>query len=245
MIDFADEEFSVEAQWAKLATLVRRLQDRFLLFLLICFSGAIAFLNLFVLFLLFFSFEAFYKSFVPDISKRRYFLLTLTQTAHALVKYMHRNWTACVHSKTTFLSICFQEEMARLQENIEKLKSQGSGDDNEEKVMISMTQSRESVGQASDCRAWRSRVRTPAGSTLRILKSLTRKRCPCNFIYKWLDFQVVSGMVYINRTPRFTNIFHFRKFPVGRLSACHLKSHVRFIYSPKASQIHRVLFGTF
>ena len=60
--------------------------------------------------------------------------------------------------------------MARLQENIEKLKSQGSEDDNEEKVMISMTHSRGSVGKASDCRAWGSRVRTPTGLTLRILK---------------------------------------------------------------------------
>ena len=38
----------------------------------------------------------------------------------------------------------------------------------------------------------RSRVRTPAGSTLRILKYLRRKCCLCNFICKWLDFQVFS-----------------------------------------------------
>ena len=32
--------------------------------------------------------------------------------------------------------ICFQEEMARLQDNIEKLKAQGSEDDGEEKVRL-------------------------------------------------------------------------------------------------------------
>ena len=32
--------------------------------------------------------------------------------------------------------ICFQEEMARLQDNIEKLKAHGSEDDGEEKVRL-------------------------------------------------------------------------------------------------------------
>ena len=38
----------------------------------------------------------------------------------------------------------------------------------------------------------RSRVRTPAGPTLRVLKSLRRKCCLCNDICKWLDFLVFS-----------------------------------------------------
>jgi len=32
---------------------------------------------------------------------------------------------------------------------------------------------------------------TPAGPTLRVLK-----RCPCNYIHKWLDFQVFSDKDY-------------------------------------------------
>ena len=40
------------------------------------------------------------------------------------------------------LSILNQEEMARLQENLEKLKAQGSEDDSEEKVNLKSNHSR-------------------------------------------------------------------------------------------------------
>ena len=40
------------------------------------------------------------------------------------------------------LSILNQEEMARLQENLEKLKAQGSEDDSEEKVNLKSIHSR-------------------------------------------------------------------------------------------------------
>ena len=37
---------------------------------------------------------------------------------------------------------------------------------------------------------------TPAGPTLRVLKLLRRKCCLCNYISKWLDFQVFSDKDY-------------------------------------------------
>ena len=46
----------------------------------------------------------------------------------------------------------------------------------------------ESVGLLSG-RSW---VQTPAGPTLRVFKWLRRKCCPCNDIYKWLDFLLFS-----------------------------------------------------
>ena len=37
---------------------------------------------------------------------------------------------------------------------------------------------------------------TPAGPTLRVFKHLRRKSCLCNYISKWLDFQVFSDKDY-------------------------------------------------
>ena len=42
---------------------------------------------------------------------------------------------------------------------------------------------------------------TPAGPTLGVLKSLSRKCCLCNYISKWLDFQVVSDKDYKQEVP--------------------------------------------
>ena len=42
---------------------------------------------------------------------------------------------------------------------------------------------------------------TPAGPTLRVLKQLRRKCCLCNYISKWLDFQVFSDKDYKPELP--------------------------------------------
>ena len=54
---------------------------------------------------------------------------------------------------------------------------------------------------------------TPAGPTLmRVLKQLSRKCCLCNYISKWLDFQVFSDKDY---KPSH-NTFYVYKFNVRR-----------------------------
>ena len=42
---------------------------------------------------------------------------------------------------------------------------------------------------------------TPAGPTLRVFKHLRRKCCLCNYISKWLDFQVFSDKDYKPEVP--------------------------------------------
>ena len=37
---------------------------------------------------------------------------------------------------------------------------------------------------------------TPTRPTLRVLKLLNRKCCLCNYISKWLDFEVISDKDY-------------------------------------------------
>ena len=42
---------------------------------------------------------------------------------------------------------------------------------------------------------------TPAGPTLRVFKQLRRKCCLCNYMSKWLDFQVFSDKDYKPEVP--------------------------------------------
>jgi len=49
---------------------------------------------------------------------------------------------------------------------------------------------------------------TPAGPIRSVLKSLNRKCSLCNYISKWLDFQVFSDKDYKPEVPSLTTLVH-------------------------------------
>ena len=66
------------------------------------------------------------------------------------------------------------------------------------KLIVTQKSLRAPVAQLVEDRAVTREVvsSTPAGPTLRVLKELSRKCCLCNYISKWLDFQVFSEKDY-------------------------------------------------